>query len=63
MPKMILGDVALWHGFTWLLSLPMWGSMRGQVLLPGAILSCRYSGWWHLSGGCEAPGLGYFVDI
>jgi hypothetical protein len=19
-------------------------------------------GWWHLSGGCEAPGLGYLVD-
>jgi hypothetical protein len=35
--------------------------MRGQCLLRGTILSHRYSGWWHLSGGCDAPELGYLV--
>jgi hypothetical protein len=27
---------------------------RGQGLLPGVVLSCRCSGWWRLSEGCEA---------
>jgi lipid-binding SYLF domain-containing protein len=35
---------------------------RGQVLLPGVVLSRHYSGWWCLSGGCEALGLVYLVE-
>jgi hypothetical protein len=32
MPGMVLGDVASRHGFTWLPSLPMWGSVwMGQL--------------------------------
>jgi hypothetical protein len=36
---------------------------RGHSLLPGAVLSCRYSGQWCLSGGCEALGLGYWWRV
>jgi hypothetical protein len=36
--------------------------MRGQGLLLGAVLSHHYSGWWHLSGGCDALRLGYLVE-
>jgi hypothetical protein len=30
---------------------------RGHGLLLGIVLSCHYSGWWHLFGGCEAPSM------
>jgi hypothetical protein len=36
--------------------------MRGNGLLKGVVLSYRCSGWWHLSRGCEALGLGYLVE-
>jgi hypothetical protein len=68
MPGMVLGDIASRHCFTWLLNLPTWGlmwmgrQMRGQSLLPGAILSHHCSGAMELFGGCEAPGLGYLVE-
>jgi hypothetical protein len=32
---------------------------RGQGLLPGAALSCRCSGRWHLSGDVKPPGHRY----
>jgi hypothetical protein len=35
---------------------------RGQGLLPDIVLFHHYSGRWHLSGRCEAPGLGYLVE-
>jgi hypothetical protein len=35
--------------------------MRQQVLLPGAVLSHRYSGRWHLSEDVKSLGLGYLV--
>jgi hypothetical protein len=36
--------------------------MRGQGHLPSAILSCRYSGWWHLSGDVKPPGRRYLTE-
>jgi hypothetical protein len=35
---------------------------RGQCLLPGVVLSHRYSGWWCLSRECEVPELGYLME-
>jgi hypothetical protein len=50
----VLG-VSVMRGFTWLLRL-------FELVLPGVVLSCHYSGRWRLSGGCEATGLGYLVE-
>jgi hypothetical protein len=50
------------------LACPLYCSMacsrqtRGQDLLLGAILSCLYSWRSCLFGGCEAPGIGYYID-
>jgi hypothetical protein len=32
------------------------------LVLLGVVLSHRCSGWWCLSRGCEAPGLGYSME-
>jgi hypothetical protein len=42
MPGMILGDVALRHGFTWLLSLPMWGLMSMGSLPLHYAMTCNH---------------------
>jgi hypothetical protein len=73
----VLEDVASRCSFIWLLSLPTWGrcgrtslplhrpttcSHQTMGRVPEAVLSHRCSGRWRLSGGCEAPGLGYLVE-
>jgi hypothetical protein len=36
--------------------------MRGQGLLPDIVLSCHWSGRWHLLGDVKPPRLGYLVE-
>jgi hypothetical protein len=63
MSGMVLGDVASRHGFTWLLSLPMWGHCGWASLPPAPSYSLQPldEGTWPLARRCVVPLLQWAV--
>jgi hypothetical protein len=61
MPSPVGVDV---DGLAYPLHWPMVHScqMRGQGLLPGAVLTCHCCGWWHLSRDVKPPRCRYLTE-